>query len=241
MKSRKSVELNERFNKHWLGYAAAAGAAGVGMMAAAQPAKADIIYTPANVNISPNGSGSIEVGGSVFTIAENHTASFFANTFLSINMLSVVRGAVVGTPGIRFGSLNYAARLGGSLVGGSRGAFDGGRMVWNYLVRATTHAGNSFSGGPWRGGGGGYLGLVICCGSNGGPEYGWAGVDVSAGIGGPISANIWGYAYDTVGGQPILAGQTSSFTPEPGTLGLLALGSLGLALWRRRKAIGTQQ
>jgi PEP-CTERM motif len=29
--------------------------------------------------------------------------------------------------------------------------------------------------------------------------------------------------------------------PEPGTLGLLALGSLGLAFWRRRKAVASQQ
>jgi hypothetical protein len=47
MKSRKPVELGERINKRWLGYAAAAGAAGVGMLATAQAAHADIIYTPA--------------------------------------------------------------------------------------------------------------------------------------------------------------------------------------------------
>jgi PEP-CTERM motif len=31
----------------------------------------------------------------------------------------------------------------------------------------------------------------------------------------------------------LLAGQSG--VPEPGTLGLLALGSLGLSFWRRRK------
>jgi hypothetical protein len=50
---------------------------------------------------------------------------------------------------------------------------------------------------------------------------------------------LTGYAYDTVAGQSILAGQTG--TPEPGTLGLLALGSQGLGFWRRRKAVGSQQ
>ena len=48
------------------------------------------------------------------------------------------------------------------------------------------------------------------------------------GLGGVVT----GYAYDTIANQPIAAGQTS--TPEPGTLGLLALGSLGLGFWRRK-------
>ena len=59
MKSRKTVELGERINKRWLGYAAAAGAAGVGMLASVQPAQADIIYTYSHTTIVPNTSLSL--------------------------------------------------------------------------------------------------------------------------------------------------------------------------------------
>jgi len=48
-----------------------------------------------------------------------------------------------------------------------------------------------------------------------------------------VQATLGGFAYDTVAEEPIVAGQ--GLTPEPGTLGLLALGSLGLGLWRRKK------
>jgi len=58
MKFRKPVELGERINKRWLGYAAA-GAAGVGMLATVQPAQADIIYTSSN---TPLGTATIDSG-----------------------------------------------------------------------------------------------------------------------------------------------------------------------------------
>ena len=72
----------------------------------------------------------------------------------------------------------------------------------------------------------GYLGLEFE-GSDGNIHFGWAYFD--------SIGNLEGAAYNTVPDQRILAGQTSS-TPEPGTLGLLALGALGLGLWRRKNA-----
>ena len=47
-----------------------------------------------------------------------------------------------------------------------------------------------------------------------------------------INAHLTGYAYDTVADQAVTAGEGQ--TPKPGTLDLLALGSLGLGFWRRR-------
>jgi hypothetical protein len=75
-------------------------------------------------------------------------------------------------------------------------------------------------------------------------HYGWASIDVHEAITtGSVSYQevVGGYAYNTVPGQSILAGQGITPTPEPGTLGLLAIGSLGLGLWRRRKAVGSEQ
>ena len=87
---------------------------------------------------------------------------------------------------------------------------------------------------------------------NGETHYGWARLTVNF-HGGPLKVRTWeahltGYAYETVAGQAIAAGETSSSseaTPEAsrrsspvdrdqvGALGALALGADGMALWRR--------
>jgi hypothetical protein len=81
MKSRKPVELGERINKRWLGYAAAAGAAGVGMVATVQRARADIIYTPAHTTVSDSVDLNLDLnhdGIADFHLSNSH--SFFCVT-----------------------------------------------------------------------------------------------------------------------------------------------------------------
>jgi hypothetical protein len=62
------------------------------------------------------------------------------------------------------------------------------------------------------------------------------------------SAELTGYAYETIPGKPIIAGATkgpddgeptASFTmhtPVPATLGTLAMGAPGLSIWRRKES-----
>jgi len=85
---------------------------------------------------------------------------------------------------------------------------------------------------------GAFLGLKFVV--DGQAHYGWAHVTV-----GGNSTVLNGYAYETVPNQPLLTGKTSgpvaetqaSLTPipeqQPASLGLLARGADGLAIWRR--------
>ena len=75
----------------------------------------------------------------------------------------------------------------------------------------------------------GYLGLKFEI--NGQTHYGWARFNVSTSGWNTIDATLTGYAYEDQADTPIHIGPV----PEPGTLGLLALGFLGLGAWRRRK------
>lgn len=79
-----------------------------------------------------------------------------------------------------------------------------------------------------------YLGLVIDLSD--GPHAGWAEVFATAPLNyrGNLGAYIYGYAYETTPGKPIVAGAV----PEPPSLVLLAAGAAGLAALRKKR--GTQ-
>jgi hypothetical protein len=77
-------------------------------------------------------------------------------------------------------------------------------------------------------------------------HFGWARLNVSC-RGTDVFAILTGYAYETIPGKSIIAGATkgpddaaptASFTmptPEPVTLGALAMGAPGLSIWRRKE------
>ena len=98
----------------------------------------------------------------------------------------------------------------------------------------------SSASGPWANKTG-YLGFEFKV--NGAEHFGWARISVvDRGIG-KLGGVVSEFAYNTVPGQSILAGQTSAgavagpsqSTPEPGTLGLLALGAVGLRFAKKRR------
>ena len=237
MKSRKTVEFSEGLNKRWLGYAAAA-AAGVGMLATAQPATADVIYTPANINIpyfswfflDVNNDGVVDFG-------------FHGTTTLGAGPRGSYR--TLGLEAYASGRNGFAKKglpLGRGAVIGPAGSFTNLVGLANLQQINTIPSGGrrSYPSGPWADVIG-YLGFEFQI--SGQAHYGWAELEVlQVGVGTPLAwmnGTITGYAYDTVAGQSIDAGQTTA-TPEPSTLGLLAIGSLGLGYWRR-KAVGSKQ
>lgn len=208
----------ERLKKRLLAYAAAAGA--VGMGAVAPPcAQADIIYTPADIHIAPRSHYFLDLnhdGIDDFKLI-NRATSGFAYPYMRAKGLQ--HNGVLG-------SGYFAARLSQGATIGPGSSFTRRGLM-----------GSGLGGGPWIGSFTGYLGLEFEV--DGLPYYGWAEISVGFGQRG-YREGLLGYAYDTIPGQAIRAGQRSATlepgtaTPEPGTLGLLALGSLGLAFWRPR-------
>jgi len=237
--SRISDSLHQQLNM----YALAAGAAGVGTLCFAQPAEARVVYTPAHV--------AIKVNGGLFHIDLNHDGipdfgllnSYYKGEKYywtlkvvpprSANGIRVTRSMACG------GSESVAAALPKGKRIGPAGPFKNYR---NGVVMAV--AGGSATCGVWQGKSNlqAYLGLKFAV--KGKIHFGWARVKVDTQQR-PFSAILTGYAYETIPGKGIIAGATkgpdapeptASFampTPRPVTLGALAMGAPGLAIWRR--------
>lgn len=112
--------------------------------------------------------------------------------------------------------------------------------------------GNSHStcGGPWKKAHSRYLGLKFWV--KGKIRFGWARLNVNCMYPKAIKATLTGCAYQTIPNKPIIAGKTkgpdevsveganatlTAPTPAPATLGMLAMGSPGLSLWRREESV----
>lgn len=107
----------------------------------------------------------------------------------------------------------------------------------------------------WANGGKGlknvYLGVKFKIGGE--FHYGWARITIVTGPKSSFYGLLTGYAYETIPGKAILAGQTKSTddidqpdttmtmpTPESATLGALALGAPGVSIWRREEEVAGQ-
>jgi hypothetical protein len=239
-----SSNLSESVQRRLNGYALAAAAAGVGLLTLSSPSEAEIVYTPVH-----------EIG--------------FRYYLLDLNNDGVPDFTLLATEacdGSRCKSWLeiYSAPSQNAVAGKSQfaavlwpGAKIGPKRAWGatLIERASTISGTR-SGfyGPWANGGKGfkghYLGLKFHI--NGQFHYGWARLTTTGGW--PRSAILTGYAYETIPGKSIIAGQTKEAlvesdygagaslanplpdTPLPGSLGMLALGAQDVPLWRRKES-----
>jgi hypothetical protein len=261
--ARTAVKLTDSTNRHLNMYALTATAAGVGLMALAQPAQAKIVYTPAHVNFSQHPGVTLDlnhdgIGDFILALGSRVESEGFASQYaVAYAPRSNNTDEIVATSA-RSGAQAVALRAGERI--GPRRVF--GRV--DILVAHGTHFGKDSSSafwlkGEWGNGGKGlkdrYLGLKFMISGN--VHFGWARVTVTTN-GKAFTATLTGYAYETMPNKSIIAGKTkgpddgtigeqaspASFaapTATSATLGLLALGSPGLSVWRRKEAVGVTQ
>jgi hypothetical protein len=219
-------------------YALAASAAGVGMIALAQPSEAEIVFTPAHTFL---------VRYQHFPLDLNHDGTpdigffFYGPAYHAFNQTLFVHplnggGVIVDGPG-------YAAPLPlGFGIGPGRNFANGNNSrrierTRGYYTQNSGYIVRSY--GLWANKGDKYLGVEFVI--DGELHYGWIRFTVTVGHNQPMDGTVTGYAYETKANQSVHAGQLSDEASVPAktepmvspSLGALALGFMGLDLWRR--------
>jgi hypothetical protein len=224
-------------------YALAASAAGVGALALTQSAEARIVYTPVCHVVGKNGRYKLDLNHDKitdFTLVNTHGC----NTDFCVDVLSAVPAAGNGVVGVRgFLSIPYASAL-------PRGAVIGPAKPFLGQFMASSESGQGTIG-RWLNVKNHYLGLKFQI--NGKTHFGWARLSVQVSGSAFVRATLTGYAYETIANKAIVAGRTTSDVDEkleanqppppalvlpaspPATLGLLALGSPALSVWRKEQ------
>jgi len=259
-KERGTSTLSSALEKNLSSYALAAGSAGVALLACVQPADAKVVITqvdiPVPINAGPvnfdiNGDGQNDFGLSAANFPTNTCTEarsrptgkngrqplgcFFNDR---LNVIPVQAANEVWQEGLSFyGGEPCAADLGRGvridrlrpfaageiLMTGDEGTSVGHQLCGSWTQQTNKH----------------YLGVKFLD-KESKVHYGWVRVTHSF-----TFATITGYGYETIPNKPILAGAIteadeatltpSDLTPQPATLGHLALGAVGLTVWRRGK------
>jgi len=236
---RVPLQLSESLHHRLNAYALAATAAGVGVLALAQPSEARIVYTPAHhkircntaldLDLNHDGTGDFRLINAFNTYngcqGSGDAASFNVKALNSANQ---IWGPSHATHSSWASALSEDVRIGPSRRFDSRHA----RMAgWNHVV------GSSFAWGYWIDVRDRYLGLKFVV--NGHVHYGWARLNLRQKIGTQIVATLTGYAFETIPNKPIIAEKTKGpdvVTVQAATLGHLAAGASAIPAWRRAGA-----
>jgi hypothetical protein len=239
-------------------YSLAAGAAGVSLLALALPSEAKIVYTPAHKRIAPNNTIPLDLnhdGKTDFSFHDSFTCTSFCEGI--VGAITVIPARQVNeVAGYAGRSNQYASALAAGVRIGPKNRFSQGNRVMAVggYDAGTTSIGACF--GPWKNVRGRYLGLKFTV--KGKTHYGWARLNETCAKNGESTALLTGYAYETIPNKAIIAGKTkgpdkiagleplnptsfSAPTRGPATLGVLALGSPGLSIWRREEQPATAQ
>lgn len=245
-RKRAIAGLSARAEKRLASYLAAAGAAGAGLFAWAQPAAAEVVYSSANQVLGGNSIYQVDLNND--GIADINLTAYAAFTDLGSSAF------------LSYAGINASAAQPGNEVlinkyGGARPGKRGQEVrpvdpfasfaSMNFHIREGNGTGSFHeTHGPWLNLTHRFLGVKFLI--NGETHYGWLRMSV----GGPDSGMLTGYAYETEPNTPIVCGFKQYDhapavphshkpwpTPEihkvvPASLGALATGSAGLDAWR---------
>jgi hypothetical protein len=238
------------------GFAIATILAGLCLLACTRPTAAEIVYTPANVTIAKGQSYNLSLnndGVTDFTISSWRMSSTCGlleeSTSWGITEAPASSNDAEGKP--------PAELIKGDHIGTRQAFYSSPGQLATYTLGCGGLGGGP--GGNWAANGDdGYLGLRLEI--DGETYYGWAELSIVGVYGkdGSFTATLTGYAYETVPGMPINAGQTadgsSTLRPGPGnrddsglgaavtnpvqaiSLGTLALGTQEVPLLRRKES-----
>ena len=233
----RPTKLSNQLRKKLEAYALAASAAGTGLLLAPS-SEAEIVYTPANVNIAANSSYGIDLNGDGiidFTITEKQCYCWYGSVSNRLWVQPALGNFVL-----------QDALTGGDaavLQPGSRIPNNRNRLLGQTALMYGEVGKNPLTSGYWYGYWSHYndtthkyLGLAFRI--NGELHYGWARMTVRYNFGTfLINSRVEGFAYETDPGKPIIAGDMglkADAAPEKPTLGALAAGAPGLAVWRKQ-------
>ena len=242
---RTAVDLSRPVHQRLNMYALAASAAGVGMLAVAPPSEAKIVYTAAHIRITPNHTILLDLNhdGKTDFSFRNVLSTTSAGSFRSDRLSIFPRGAnqiwghKTGAGG------HYASALAAGIKVGPSGAFSAGSRSMAY---GRDDVGSYYCEGKWNGAQKRYLGLKFTI--HGKTHFGWARLNVTCNLY-KVNAVLTGYAFETTANKAIVTGRTkgpeevvgrpdaalTAPVSKPRSLGLLAMGSPGLSIWRREQ------
>ena len=218
---RGKVSLSEVFEAGLSRYAMA-GAAGLSLLGAPS-AHAAVVYTVSKTVSGPNSILSIDLnndGIEDFQIQDHQY--MFTDTISSLsafedNQNGIAVDTVFAAHAFQFGNeigpnFKYTAYPDDPIMATSSVSANGNAAQSGQFIDKTNK----------------FLGLRLSLDGN--TYYGWARVDVKT-AGAALYVELLDYAYQNTPNMPILAGQGIQKTE--GTLGALAFGADGIALWRK--------
>jgi hypothetical protein len=225
-----SAPLSAKLNRKLFAYAAAASAAGVTLLA--QPAEGKVVYTAANIPLSSDRNYALDLNNDGIRDLILVVFQYEGYGLDALSPKVQPQNAILGTS-------RFAAALSSGVTVGPGGNF---RAGWVDMEDESCRSGCSAFG-PWANAQGKYLGVSFLI--NGEVHYGWVRLNVN-GYAIHTSA-VTGYAYETEPNTAIVTGQTDGAekaaprasapeilpTPQPASLGMLALGAPSLNLWRK--------